>query len=646
MQLPSPLSILVVDDDELDRLAARRSVQQSRLEARVDEAASGQDALRRLREASYDCVLLDWHIPGDDGTTLLRDLRAAAPRTPIVIFTGRGDEEIAVELMKSGVADYLPKSSLTPERIEAAIRHALMVTRAAAARQRAEEELRAEEERFRTLANAIPQLAWMADAGGRRQWVNQRWLDYTGARPEDAPDLLQFEHPEHVERVGAGLRASLESGTPWEDTHPLRGRDGSYRWILSRALPIKAADGAITGWLGTSTDITDRLRAEELHAQAEKLGMVRRLAGGVAHEVNNAMTVVLGFSHFLLQDPGLSGDHLPDVMQIQRAADRAASVARQLLSYSRQVTPKPEPVVLDVAVAAMTPMIERLLGADHLLVTRYGCTESIEADVQYLEQIVTNLVLNARDAMPAGGTLTVATRAEVVGEGLRDQVGGQPVPPGRYGLLSLADTGTGMDPETAAHIFEPFYTTKPVGQGTGLGLPTVAGLLEESRGYVAWDTTPGAGTRFTLYFPLLEAVGPRAPASLPTENGSGMLAGGTVLVVDDEPAVRELARRTLETSGCRVLEAADGSEAMHLVSRHGPPGLVLTDLVMRGLDGATLARQLRARWPELPILVMTGRLEEHERIEAAAPDVDLIEKPFSPERLLRGVYAAMGHRRA
>ncbi len=637
--------ILIVDDDELDRLAVRRCIHQSWLDAQTTEATSGREALRRVREEPFDCVLLDWHLPGEDGTTLLRQLREAAPGTPVVIFTGRGDEDIAVELMKTGAADYLPKASLSPERIEAAVRHGLAIFEAAAARQRAEDELRAQEARFRTLANAIPQLAWMSDTQGNQHWVNQRWLDYTGASPEDPADLLQFQHPEHRERVEAGFRASLETGEPWEETHPLRAHDGSYRWFLSRALPVHAPDNTITGWLGTSTDITDRMRAEELHAEVEKLGMVRRLAGGVAHEVNNAMTVVLGFSHFLLQDSQLSSAHLADVLQIQRAADRAASVARQLLSYSRQVTPRIERVVVDAAFAAMAPMIERLLGTERRLVTRYACSDCIEIDVQYLEQMVTNLVLNARDAMPTGGTLTLATRAAVVATELVDRVTSQAIPPGRYGLVSLADTGTGMDAETASHIFEPFYTTKPVGQGTGLGLATLGGLLEESGGYATVDTAPRAGTTFTLYFPIVAAAVQPASASARNNGSPGVLAGGTVLVVDDEPAVRELARRALEGSGSRVLEARDGSDAMDVMSRHGRPDLVLTDLMMRGMDGATLAQRLQLRWPDLPVLFMTGRLDQHERIEAVAPDADTIEKPFTPEALVRRVYGALSAKR-
>ena len=224
------MRLLVVDDDELDRLAVRRCIQQSGIGARADEAQSAAEALQRLDESSYDCVLVDYYLPGEDGLGLLRRIRETAPDTPVVMFTGRGDEDVAVELMKAGAADYLPKSSLSPERLASGVRHALEVTRAAAARRRAEEELRAEEARFRTLANVIPQLAWMADAAGERYWCNDRWFEYTGAPPDGVAEWRTYHHPDHLERVDAGLRRSVESGQPWEEMHPLRCHDGTYRW--------------------------------------------------------------------------------------------------------------------------------------------------------------------------------------------------------------------------------------------------------------------------------------------------------------------------------------------------------------------------------------------------------------------------------
>ncbi|HLS48260.1 MAG TPA: response regulator [Gemmatimonadales bacterium] len=632
------MRLLVVDDDELDRLAVRRCIQQSGIGARADEAQSAEEALACLAGAVYDCVLLDYYIPGEDSLALLRQIREAAPGTPVIVFTGRGDEDIAVELMKAGVADYLPKGSLAPERLAAGVRHALEVTRAARAREHAEAELRAEEARFRTLANAIPQLAWMADAEGQRYWGNQRWYDYTGAPAGGVASWREYHHPEHLDRVSTSFRRSVESETPWEETHPLRGRDGEFRWFLTRALPITGSDGDVTGWLGTSTDITDRLRADELRAEAEKLATVRTLAGGVAHEINNRMMVALGFSQFLLDDPAISEDRRRDVLQIQRAADRTASIARQLLSYTRQAVMQAGPVSLDAAIGELLPVVGRLLG-DRRLVTRLQCPDAIWIDPGHLEQIVTNLVLNARDAMIDGGTLTLITEAVTVPA--ERESAGRPLAPGSYGLLSIADTGNGMPPETVARIFEPFFTTKPVGQGTGLGLSVVEGLLDQSGGQVTVRSVPGMGTTFSIYFPLVPA-----PIDMPMpeleDRRHKFLAGATVLIVDDEPGVCEVAVRALEASGCRVLEASDGSAALDLIGRHGPPDLVLTDIMMTGIDGAELGRRIRDRWPGLPVLFMSGYSESDLR-KAGALDggATVLEKPLRPEALVDGIYSAL-----
>ncbi len=639
------MRLLVVDDDELDRLAVRRAIHQSGVDARADEARSAAEALERLGEAEYDCVLLDYYIPGEDALALLARIRDTSPDTPVVVFTGRGDEDLAVELMKAGVADYLPKSSLTPERLAAGIRHALEVTRAAQARRRAEEELRAGEARFRTLANAIPQLAWMADPDGERSWCNQRWYDYTGAPPGAVATWRDYHHPDHLPRIDATFRRSIEAGEPWEETHPLRGRDGAYRWFLSRALPIHGTDGAVTGWLGTSTDITDRRRADELRAAAEKLATVRTLAGGVAHEINNRMMVALGFSQFLLDDPAVPEERRLDVLQIQRAADRAAAVARQLLSYSRRASQQARAIPLDTAIGELLPVVERLLG-ERRLVSRLGCADSISIDTDHLEQIVTNLVLNARDAMGADGTLTVTTEAVTIERGRgRETVAGYPVPPGRYCVLSIADTGAGMTRETLDRIFEPFFTTKPVGQGTGLGLSVVDGLLDQSGGYAAVESTPGRGTTFSLYFPLVAAAADAGEPAPSPERAPASLAGATVLVVDDEPGVREVTVRGLKASGCQVLEAADGSAALDLVGRHGPPDIVLTDIMMTGIDGAELARRLHARWPDLPVLFMSGYSENDLRhLGALESGTAVLEKPFRPERLVSSIHSALGRR--
>ena len=396
-------------------------------------------------------------------------------------------------------------------------------------------------------------------------------------------------------------------------------------------------------------DITERLQvqatarqAEEFLRQAQKMEAVGALAGGVAHEVNNMMSVVLGFADFLLKDPAMPEGRLSDVRQIMKAADRAAVVTRELLAFSRRAFHNPEVLDLNAVVRDAVPMVRRLLGEGRQLTVALGSSCRVWADKGQLEQVVVNLALNARDAMPSGGTLTITT-AEVV---LEDGIGGRTgvsVPGGYYGLIAVRDTGVGMDAATEARIFEPFFTTKPAGEGTGLGLAAAYGIMEQNKGYIVVASAAGHGATFTLYLPVLANADvverrrePRPPGVWAAQTGA------TVLLVEDEPAVRAIAARSLERGGFRVLEASGGTAALDLMDRHGQPDLVLTDLMMPGMGGAELARAVRERWPGVPILFMSGySVEDLRRQGAFAFEAALIQKPFSPDGLVRSVATAL-----
>lgn len=430
----------------------------------------------------------------------------------------------------------------------------------------------------------------------------------------------------------------------FEDENWRIRKDGSRYWANVVITALQNADGVPIGFAKVTRDLTrrreDEARARQqaatlaADAEAEKLETVRRLSGGVAHEINNSMMVVLGLSQFLLDENQLPPSRRDDVLQIQRAADRAATVARQLLSYSRRAQPEPREVQLDMILSEMRPMLSRLLGAGRELELSPGCPGSIWIDQSHLEQILTNLVLNARDAMVEGGKLTIAT-APVLRDG-RPQVD-----------LTISDTGIGMDDETLSRIFEPFFTTKPLGVGTGLGLSVIEGLVVQAGGSVGVTSTPGSGTTFTISLPLISAAAPASAAAPPAPPGEVSLVGSTVLVVDDEAAVLQIAARSLQSSGCRVLLASDGGAAIELVDRHGPPDLVLTDLIMGGMDGAELARRLRDRWSSIPIVFMSGYSENHLRQVGALEGVyELMEKPFTPQELVRRVFAALATRTA
>jgi signal transduction histidine kinase len=381
--------------------------------------------------------------------------------------------------------------------------------------------------------------------------------------------------------------------------------------------------------------LADRQRSEERVRQAQKMDAVGKLAGGVAHEVNNMMTAVIGFAEYALQQ--LAADHpvRPDIEEVIKAGTRAAAVTQQLLAFSRRQPHQPSLLKLQEVIPELGKLLERLLGAEHELRLEVATDlPPVLADRNQLEQVLVNLALNARDAMEPGGRLVIA--ATVVD--IDDRTAPSPaveIRTGRYVRIRVTDTGHGMSPDASEHAFEPFYTTKPLGQGTGLGLSTVYGIIKQSKGYVWIDSRLGQGTTITVDLPAVSE-----PVPVRAERTPGPARGReTVLVVEDEPLVRRLARRALEEHGYTVLEAPDGREAMaELASGEHPIGLVLSDLVMPRMSGRELGQEIARRFPGLPVLFMSGYTGEDVRsrglLEGTAP---FVQKPFTPEGLARRV---------
>ena len=386
-------------------------------------------------------------------------------------------------------------------------------------------------------------------------------------------------------------------------------------------------------------------RAEERARSAEKMEAIGALAGGVAHEVNNMMVVVLGASDLLLRNPAVPEDWLRDLQDIWNAADRAATVTRQLLAFSRRAVHSPNAIDLDTLVRNVEQTIRRLLGDGRQLTLELGGPIEVMVDGGQIEQVIINLVLNARDAMVSGGTLTITTSAVVTENDVQDGTGA-PIPNGRYGLMSVRDTGVGIDAATLDRLFEPFFTTKPIGQGTGLGLAAVHGIMEQNAGFVAVESAPESGTTFRLYFPFVPTSVPaEPPREKPAQDPAMVHAGKIILVIDDEPSVRTITGRILEAEGFRVQLASDGPSALDLVSREGPPDLVLTDLVMPGMSGVEIAGRLNETWPELPILFVSGySTDELRRDWGGGPKRFLIQKPFTAEELVRRIAALLASR--
>ncbi|MDF1504716.1 PAS domain-containing protein [Roseisolibacter sp. H3M3-2] len=513
------------------------------------------------------------------------------------------------------------------------------------ARRSEEEAERAAHAQALTLLRHLPDPAWHVDPDGRLVTVNDAYLRLLGRPASDVVGRLESElWPSPTrERFAANLRAVVQEGREVRARSEVTLPDGRVRRYESVMLPIRGRDGAPTGAVGISRDVTDSDLAEERLRHAHKMEALGRLAGGVAHDFNNLLTVIKGEVPFVREVIPPGDEALEDLAAIDAAADRAAALTRQLLAFSRQQVLRPRRLSVSEVVADVERMLQRVIGADVALSASLDASLwPVHADPGQLEQVLMNLAINARDAMPSGGELTLRTRNVGEAESRALAAGRQWLRAGEFVALEVGDSGVGMDAVTLSRIFEPFFTTKPAGRGTGLGLATVYGIVKQSGGYVYADSAPGRGTRVTVLLPraLPEAgdadTGEHEVPTTPT-------GSETVLVVEDDPAVRVTVIRMLTGGGYRVLEARNGIEALATLERRvAEIDLLLTDVVMPGLGARDLLGEVRARWVSLPALVMSGYSPDVVETQGAlAAGVPLLSKPFSRETLLRQVRAVL-----
>jgi PAS domain S-box-containing protein len=479
------------------------------------------------------------------------------------------------------------------------------------------------------------------------------WL-YRGARIAECNDAMarMYGYKDAHELVGTALadlhdvhdqanreqiRSFIRAGYRLSDSETREhARDGKARVFLNNVVGFIENGHIVRVW-GTQRDVTDQRHLEEQFRQAQKMEAVGQLAGGIAHDFNNLLTAILGNTQLLLRDLPPGDSKRGDVEEIRKASERAASLTRQLLAYSRRQMLQPEVLDLNVVVAEMDKMLRRLIGENIALVTLLAPDLGrVRADPNQIEQVLVNLAVNARDAMAdgGGGKLTIETANVDLDEAFTQANLGSRAGP--HTMLGVTDTGTGMDTTVRAHLFEPFFTTKEVGKGTGLGLATVYGIVKQSDGYISVYSEPGRGASFKIYLPRLDA---RPRTSSPAIKGGAGRGTETILVVEDEPAVLALSQRALETHGYVVLAASDATTALRLVERHGGTiHLLLTDVVMPGMSGRDLADQLAARRPGTRVLYMSGypgdAVVQHGELQ---PGAAFLQKPFSPDGLARKV---------
>ena len=508
-------------------------------------------------------------------------------------------------------------------------------------RKRAEESMRESEARFRELAETIRDVFWITDVENERLLYVSPAYESVYGRPcaslhADPRSWLDAVHPEDRDRIRSVAAARRSHG--FDHEYRLLRSDGDVRWIRDRAFPVRGADGAIERIVGLASDVTDRKAAEMQMHQAQKMESIGRLAAGIAHDFNNILTVINGVAELAGSELG-DGPLRDDIAAIRQAAMRATGLTRQLLAFSRQQVLKPEVLRLNAVVEEVEGLLCRVLGEDIRVEVRLDPdVRSVLADPGQIHQVILNLAINSRDAMPQGGVLSIETRSVIVSEaGARRHPG---LSPGRYSVLVLTDTGAGMDAATRQRLFEPFFTTKAPGKGTGLGLATVHGIVKQSGGEIEVESEAGSGTTFTIYLPESESAAEHhgdAPVA------SAAHGAECLLIVDDDAGVRAMTRRVLERQGYHVIQADDGAEALALMEQCGDTvDLLLTDVVMPGMSGIDLARRLREARPSLRVLFISGYSEDAvDRHGVLGESMKFLAKPYSVSGLLQEVREAL-----
>jgi two-component system cell cycle sensor histidine kinase/response regulator CckA len=535
-------------------------------------------------------------------------------------------------------ADY-DDDDVTQLQIVANELHKLMVQRSAQAEQRRSEE------RFRQLVETTSDLIWETDAAGRYTYLSPKVRELLGYEPAHllGRRLFSLTPASDETRAGQLRRALLAEQKPFSNVESVARRaDGTQLHLETSGAAVFGADGTLIGFRGMDRDITARMRLEAQFRQAQKLEGIGQLAGGVAHDFNNILAAMMMYLGLLRGEPGLGENVRLALKEVDAATQRAAALTRQLLMFSRRSVLAVSSVDLNRVVSDLLKMLGRVIGEQ--IAMRFegrAGLPAVEADAGMLEQVVMNLVVNARDAMPAGGRIEIVTRAQEFTAG---EVAANPSRrAGYFVCLSVSDTGSGMDAETMKKIFEPFFTTKAPGKGTGLGLATVHGIVAQHKGWVEVDSTVGQGTTFRVYLPATGA------APMPAAAGASAPAmhqgSETVLVVEDDPVVRKAVCRALESSGYRVHQAANGQEAVKLWQLHGAAvNLLFTDMVMpEGMTGLELAEKLQALKPGLRVIISSGYSAEI--VRAGVPDragVVYLPKPYPIETLASVVRSSLG----
>ncbi|AMY11337.1 Blue-light-activated protein [Luteitalea pratensis] len=641
---PRAIRLLLVEDSHDDAWMVQRQLERGGFAPdilRVQDASGVRGALQGGR---WDLVIVDYALPGLSGIDAIRIVRQHCTNLPCLLVSGTVGEQVAVEAMRLGANDYLLKGNLT--RLVPAVERELRESESRSERRRAEGALAASEERTRLIIeHALDAVVSFTAQGQITEW-NLRAEELFGrsrveviGRPFHEVVLAVPARREFLDALSVGFAPACALGARRRAEVVGEHRDGRDLSLELSLVPVPSSAGL--SYSAFMRDLSERRDGEAKRAsleaqlrQSQKMEAIGKLAGGVAHDFNNLLTVIQGQSA-LLEDQMLAADEVgPAARAIGEAADKAAELTRQLLAFSRRQVVQLTPTDVNELVADLGKLLRRLIGADIELHTVLAPGRvHINADAGMIEQVLMNLAVNARDAMPTGGSLVVST---AIVHARPPRTATAAPGPGQYARLTVRDSGLGIEADHLPHIFEPFYTTKDKARSTGLGLATVFGIVEQHRGWVEVRTKVGEGTQFDVYMPQclskVAAATPAMPAAPTLPRGHEC-----VMVVEDELPVREMVRDVLVRQGYRVYEAASGREALDLWSRHQRDiDLLLTDIVMPdGIMGTDLVQRLTATRADLPVIFTSGYSQESDRLPTLIGGVNFLQKPYRPAALIR-----------
>jgi hypothetical protein len=630
--MATPLAVLLLEDYASDAELLLHALKRGGFDAE-HEIVDTADAMRAaIERRSWDIILSDYSMPGFNALKALSVLRETGRDIPFVIISGTIGEENAVEALKAGAHDFLVKGRLA--RLVHVVERELREARERAARREAEAALRESERRYRRIIETTNEGVWIIDANSRTTFMNPRMAAMLGVDPKSMIGASIFDYVRDEATVKA--LEQHEARAAGQSEIRLERRDGNATWALLDTTPIVDGSGQYEGALVMAMDVSSRKRLEEQLRQAQKMEAVGSLAGGIAHDFNNLLSVILSGTSLVLEGLKPGDPIIAELEEVRRAGERAGALTRQLLAFSRQQLLEPRTLDLNQIVLGLEKMLRRLMGEDiELSLLLSHMLGKIHADPGQIEQIIMNLVVNARDAMPQGGKVSIESgNCQLTPAYTALHLG---VTPGDYVMMAITDTGIGMDADTRNRIFEPFFTTKEKGRGTGLGLSTVFGIVQQSGGHIWVYSEPGKGTTFKVYFPRKD--GPvDAPATVPP---SPLTLRGveTILLVEDEDQVRAISRTILRRYGYNVLEAQNGGEAFLICERYTAKiHLLVTDVVMPRMSGRQLAERLAPMRPDMRVLYVSGYTENsvvhHGVLDAG---IAFLQKPITPDALLRKV---------